>query len=35
MLDARVLPKKQKPLIQAKQVVKIRLKLGKGRMGIR
>ena len=35
-LDARVLPeKKQKPQIQAEQVVKIRPKLGRGRTGIR
>ena len=35
MLDPRVLPEKQKPQIQAKQVVKIRPKLGRGRAGIR
>ena len=35
MLDFRVLPEKQKPQIQAKQVVKIRPKLGRGRLGIR
>ena len=34
-LDARVLPEKQKPQIQAEQVVKIRPKLGRGRAGIR
>ena len=34
-LDPRVLPEKQKPWIQAKQVVKIRPKLGRGRAGIR
>ena len=33
MLDARVLPEKQKPQIQAEQVVKIRPKLGRGRAG--
>ena len=35
MLDTRVLPEKQKPQIQAKWVVKIRPKLGRGRAGIR
>ena len=35
MLDTRVLPEKQKPQIQAKQVVKIGPKLGRGRAGIR
>ena len=35
MLDTRVLPEKQKPQIQAEQVVKIRPKLGRGRAGIR
>ena len=35
ILDPRVLPEKQKPRIQAKQTVKIRPKLGKGRAGIR
>ena len=34
-LDTRVLPEKQKPQIQAKQVVKISPKLGRGRAGIR
>ena len=34
-LDTRVLPEKQKPQIQAEQVVKIRPKLGRGRAGIR
>ena len=34
-LDPRVLPEKQKPQIQAKQVVKIRPKLGRGRAGIK
>ena len=34
-LDTRVLPEKQKPHIEAEQVVKIRLKLGRGRAGIR
>ena len=34
-LDTRVLPEKQKPQIQAKQVVKIRPKLRRGRAGIR
>ena len=34
-LDTRVLPEKQKPQIQAIQVVKIRPKLGRGRAGIR
>ena len=34
-LDARVLPEKQNPQIQAEQVVKIRPKLGRGRAGIR
>ena len=34
-LDARVLPEKQKPQIQAEQVVKSRPKLGRGRVGIR
>ena len=34
-LDTRVLPEKQKPEIQAEQVVKIRPKLGRGRAGIR
>ena len=35
MLSPRALPEKQKPQIQAKQVVKIRPKLGRGRAGIR
>ena len=35
MLDTRVLPEKQKPQIQAEQVVKIRPKLGRSRVGIR
>ena len=35
MLDTRVLSEKQKPQIQAEQVVKIRSKLGRGRAGIR
>ena len=35
MLETRVLPEKQKPQIQAKQAVKIRPKLGRGRAGIR
>ena len=35
ILNTRVLPEKQKPQIQAKQVVKIRPKLGRGRAGIR
>ena len=35
MLDTRVLPAKQKPQIQAEQVVKIRPKLGRGTAGIR
>ena len=35
MLDTKVLLEKQKPQIQAEQVVKIRLKLGRGRAGIR
>ena len=35
MLDTRVLPEKQEPQIQAKQVVKIRPKLGRDRVGIR
>ena len=34
-LDTRLLPEKQKPQIQAKQVAKIRPKLGRGRAGIR
>ena len=34
-LDTRVLPEKQKPQIQAKQVVKISPKLGRGKAGIR
>ena len=34
-LDTRVLPEKQKPQIQAEQVVKIRPRLGRGRAGIR
>ena len=34
-LDTRVLPEKQKPQIQAEQVIKIRPKLGRGRAGIR
>ena len=34
-LDMRVLPEKQKPQMQTKQVVKIRPKLGRGRAGIR
>ena len=34
MLDTRVSPEKQKPQIQAKQVVKIRPKLGRGKAGI-
>ena len=34
-LDTRVLPERQKPQIQAEQVVKIRPKLGRGRAGIR
>ena len=34
-LDRRVLPEKQKPQIQAEQVVKIRPRLGRGRAGIR
>ena len=34
-LDVRVLPEKQKPQVQVKQVVKIRPKLGRGRAGIR
>ena len=34
-LDTRVLLEKQKPQIQAKQIVKIRAKLGRGRAGIR
>ena len=34
-LDTKVLPEKQKPQIQAEQVVKIRPKLGRGRAGIR
>ena len=34
-LDTRVLPEKQKPQIQAKQVAKIRPMLGRGRAGIR
>ena len=34
-LDTKVLPEKQKPQIQAKQVVKIRPRLGRGRAGIR
>ena len=34
-LDPRVLPQKQKPQIQAEQVVKNRPKLGRGRAGIR
>ena len=33
-LDTKVLQEKQKPQIQAKQVVKIRPKLGRGRAGI-
>ena len=35
MLDTRVLPEKEKPHIQAEQVVKIRPKLGRGRAGIK
>ena len=35
MLDTKVLPEKQKPQIQAKQVGKKRPKLGRGREGIR
>ena len=35
MLDTKVLPEKQKPQIQAEQVVKIRPKLGRGRAGIK
>ena len=35
MLETRVLPEKQKPQIQAKQVFKIRPKLGRGRAGRR
>ena len=34
-LDTKVLPEKQKPQIQAKQVVQIRPKLGRGRAGTR
>ena len=34
-LDMRVLPEKQKPQIQAKQIVKDRSKLGRGTTGIR
>ena len=34
-LDTGVLPEKQKPIIQAEQVVKIRQKLGRGRAGVR
>ena len=33
-LDTKVLPEKQKPQIQAEQVVKVRPKLGKCRVGI-
>ena len=35
MSDTKVLPEKQKPQIQAEQVVKIRPKLGRGRTGIK